>query len=273
IRESPAVMKARRRKFWLNRRPKHLLTGLVGCGCCGGHLAPAGKDYLASSAARRQGTCGNKKGLRRPHLERTVMDALNANLMAPDLVEEFIREFHSETNRRRQELELAGAASKRELDDVKRKLATLIDAITEGLRAPGLQEKLDQLEARRLTLEKTVSSTPGPLPRLHPNLAQLYRMKVEKLQQAIADPATHTEALEILRGLIERVAVRPVGNGFEIELVGEIARMVELGAGSTKTRAAHGEAALFESSVKVVAGERNQRYLHIVAARIPRVAR
>jgi hypothetical protein len=34
--------------------------------------------------------------------------------------------------------------------------------------------------------------------------------------------------LEILRGLIERVIVCPADTGFEIELIGEIAAMVDL---------------------------------------------
>jgi hypothetical protein len=45
-------------------------------------------------------------------------------------------------------------------------------------------------------------------------------------------PALRTEALEILRGLIERVEVQAAENGFAIELVGEIANMVRLSAGA-----------------------------------------
>jgi hypothetical protein len=60
--------------------------------------------------------------------------------------------------------------------------------------------------------------------------AEIYRRKVAALQTALADPKTQTEALEILRGLIERVVLHPADGGFEIELVGEIAAMVDLGA-------------------------------------------
>ncbi|RAU19965.1 hypothetical protein CU669_20940, partial [Paramagnetospirillum kuznetsovii] len=53
------------------------------------------------------------------------------------------------------------------------------------------------------------------------------------------------------------------GKGFEIELEGDIAAMVELGLESKKP--APGGAGLlgvYRSSVKVVAGAGNQRYLH-----------
>jgi hypothetical protein len=52
--------------------------------------------------------------------------------------------------------------------------------------------------------------------RLHPNLAET------DLRAALADPETRTEALEILRGLIERVSVKAEGAGLTIELVGKI---------------------------------------------------
>src|SRR5208283_688095 len=61
IRESPRVAKARAAEFWIHRRARHLLTGLAHCGICGAPLAAAGKDYLSCSAARRQGTCNNRR--------------------------------------------------------------------------------------------------------------------------------------------------------------------------------------------------------------------
>jgi site-specific DNA recombinase len=248
-REKPGVKKALERKFWLQRRKRHLLSGLAKCGCCGGDLAPVGKDYLACGAARRRGACPNRKGIRRPVLEALIIDALKANLMAPELVEEFIREFHAEVNRRRHEVELMGGLKRKELDDLTRKLNGLIDAIAEGLRSPGLKEKLDGLERRKAELEKEVAGAPPPAPRLHPNLAEIYRRKVENLAKALRDPATHSEALEILRSLVERVAVTPAECGFEVELIGEIAHMVKLSAGAEAiTREP------YLSSVKVVAG-------------------
>src|SRR5262249_19336238 len=74
IRCSDRVRKAREKKFWLNRRPKHLLTGLTRCGECGGPLAATGKDYLACGVARRGGTCKNRKGIRRTVLEGLIIN-------------------------------------------------------------------------------------------------------------------------------------------------------------------------------------------------------
>jgi hypothetical protein len=208
-----------------DRRRKHLLTGLARCGSCGAPLAATGKDYLSCSAARRLGVCKSRKGIRRAVLEELILDALKHNLMHPDLVAEFVREFHAEINRQRHETELSFGLKRRELEQTRRRFNGLIEAIAEGFRAPGLQARLAELEERKAALESEINSAPPAVPRLHPNLTELYRKKVANLRDALADPTTQTEALEILRGLIERVTVKTVENAFEIELIGEIANM------------------------------------------------
>ena len=107
----------------------------------------------------------------------------------------------------------------------------MIDAIADGLRAPGLQQRLDELETRKAELERSLNAAPMPAPRLHPKLADVYRQKVESLGAALGgDDAA--EAMEVIRSLIERVVLHPAPDGqrgFEIELIGEIAAMVSLG--------------------------------------------
>ena len=66
-----------RDRFWERCRPVHLLTRKVRCGCCGEPLANVGRDYLACSAARKQGTCTNTRGIRREQLETLIVDALH----------------------------------------------------------------------------------------------------------------------------------------------------------------------------------------------------
>ncbi len=251
IRQSPSVKKVRETRFWEQRRAKHLLTGIATCGVCGGKLASVGRDYLACGVARRQGICHNRRGIQRGALEGIILDALKSRLMQPDLVEEFIASFHAEANRLNHTRELQLQAKGKELEDVARKLDGLIDAIAEGLRSDGLQAKLESLERRKRDLEGELAEAPPPAPRFHPNLAELYRRKVEKLHEALSEPSIRQEAVEILRSLIDVVVLKPVDRGFEIELVGDITKMIELPEGSSDLRS-------HASSVKVVAGARNR---------------
>jgi DNA invertase Pin-like site-specific DNA recombinase len=272
IRTTEGVKKVRETRFWEHRRVRHLLTGKAFCGSCGSSLVAIGADRLACNRARRTGTCDNRCSIRRAALENLIVGALKDQLMAPELVVEFIQEFHREVNRQRRGLEQERAMALSELALVNRKLEGLIDAIADGLRAPGLQHRLDDLEARKCSIEaKLIAPAPAPL-RLHPNLAELYRRNVAELHTALAAPELRTAALELIRGLVERVELRPAESGFEIELIGEIANMVALANGGgtlpnarqiTATRGEH------LSSVKVVAGARNQRCLQALRARIP----
>jgi site-specific DNA recombinase len=211
IEHSPAARKIRASRFWERRRPQHPLTGPVRCGRCSGSHTAVGATYLACAAARNQGSCTNRKGMRRNVLELFVLETLKHHLMHPDLVKEFIAAFTAEVNRERQTQQIGIQQRRRELVDVTRRLNGLIEAIADGLRSPGLQQKLEELETRKELLAVDLSSAPAPKPRLHPNLAEIYRRKVTELEVALQDPSSREEALDILRGLIQYVEIQPAG--------------------------------------------------------------
>ena len=56
--DSPTSKAIKAGKFWLKRRPRHVLTGLVACGHCGDSMAVIGRDYLRCSRAHRSAGCG-----------------------------------------------------------------------------------------------------------------------------------------------------------------------------------------------------------------------
>ena len=86
---------------------------------------------------------------------------------------------------------------------------------------------------------------------LHPNLAEVYRSQVVALRRSLADPLIRDEALAILRGLIDYVAVAHGPNDWQIDLQGEITALV----GLTEEKAPRpGLQGGMLCSVKVVAG-------------------
>jgi site-specific DNA recombinase len=134
---------------------------------------------------RRQGSCSNRRSIARPRLEGLILDALRHNLMRPELVEEFVRAFHEETNRARHAAELQVEARRHELSEANRKLDGLIEANADGFRAPGLQTKLDAPESRGVALSQELAEAAAPAPRLHTNLAELYAGQVATLHEAL----------------------------------------------------------------------------------------
>ncbi len=162
-------------------------------------------------------------------------------------------------NRQRAEEITARKTQERELASIDEEIRSLVDAVAAGLRGPSIIKSLEELERRQQELSRAVTAPMPSIVRLHPNLAEVYRQKVSDLHAALEMPSLRAEAIELVRSLIERIIVSQTETGTEIELVGEIARMIELGQSTIldNKKAARLRAALSAtdvSSVKVVAG-------------------
>lgn len=138
--------------FRQRRRPRHLPTGKVVCGC-GGAFSPLGKDYLGCIRAKNAGACRNTRRVRPPVLDQQAMAALGSSLMQPEAVRAFCEAFVAEWNRMAAEASASARAHHAELADTRRKIANLVDALSDSGRSPSLMEKLTAPEARRRALE------------------------------------------------------------------------------------------------------------------------
>jgi hypothetical protein len=56
-----------------------------------------------------------------------------------------------------------------------------------------LKQELVSLEAQQLALQQELATRDAPAPLMHPNLAEVYRQQVERLHEALQEPATHDE--------------------------------------------------------------------------------
>jgi len=224
---TPRVQAIRETRFWEKKRQVHLLTGLLTCGCCGGGFAAVGRDYVACANARKLGTCSQKRSFRRSTLEEAVLQLLRDRLMQPDAVAAFVSEFGREMNTRNSSVvaERERLASQR--TSLARKLDGLYDAIAEGLRTPGLKDRVMAMETELSDLDTKLADPAPETVRLHPNLPDLYRRKVADLAATLEDPALRQPALELIRGLITRVTVRIAEGGPVLELEGALSAMID----------------------------------------------
>ena len=253
IEATPAVQAIKGSRFWERRRARHLLTGLVHCGSCGGGFAAVGRDYLACSNARKLGTCDTRTGIRRAALEECVLNLFRVRLMQPAAVRAFIAAYHQEINSGRNAEAFRRQGHEKRLRQLDGKLDGLYDAIADGLRTPGLMARLEVLETERAGLEQDLAA-PAPSPvRLHPGLADRYRSKVENLAEALQNPLIRDEALGLLRSLIERVTLRHDTDGWQVELDGDICALLTIGMAEEVSGAPRAREELM-GSVKVVAG-------------------
>ena len=105
-------------------------------------------------------------------------------------------------------------------------------------------------------IAERLAAVPADIPDIHPNIAIVYRRKVERLAEALADPRDRDEAAEAIRGLIERIVLTPGEKRGEMHaaLHGDLGTILEWagsgkGKGATDTRQRG-------VSVSVVAGAR-----------------
>ena len=157
-----------------------------------------------------------------------MLSGLKTHFMHPDLVKEFIAEYHREINRANAERQAAQEGRKDELARVERQIRAIIEAIKEGLRTPAMKDELLALEKRKADLGDTLAEPPATPIRLHPNLAEIYRDKVARLHEELNRPELRAEAAAAIRGLIEAVRLVPENGRLEIELAGDLAGILAL---------------------------------------------
>jgi site-specific DNA recombinase len=218
------------------RRPSYLLSGLLKCGTCGGGFSKISQFHYGCSTARNKGTCDNLLTVRRDELETKVLDGLRNQLMHPDLVTTFIKEFHRQVNLQRAEQEGRRDRTARDLEKTEREIRRVIDAIKAGVPGVAVKDEMAILEARRTDLLAQVEAAPPPMPRLHPNLAELYRQKVMNLAEALNDNHTRLEAAECLQELIEEIRLVSDNGKLRVELFGELAALINLANGHPRSK-------------------------------------
>jgi site-specific DNA recombinase len=253
-------------------RPRSLLSGLLVCGCCGGPYALRGQDRYACSNHVMNGSCANSRTITRETLEMRMVNGLRDRLMAPEIAAEAMRAYAEETNRLNRERRSSGDADRKALADVEKKLKEIVAAVEDGGYSRPLMARLRDLETKQDELAERLARTPVDIPDIHPNVAGIYRRKVEHLAEALRCPQERDEAAEAIRGLIERITLTPgpMRGQIDATLHGDLNKILEWATRTgQKNKTDTPDAGV---SVSVVAGTRNQRYLRLVEQEIPRIA-
>ncbi len=206
------VEERRSAPFWSKQRPRYLFSGLMRCGVCDGGFSKISAHHFGCSTARNKGptACMNGRTIRCDELEDTVLSALRERLMEPELFKVFAEEFTAEWNRLQGQASAEQAARAGEVHRVRQQINRLVDAITEGTPAAAVRERLATLEQRRLALEMEAATAVAPAPRLHPNLAEVYRRKMAELTEALRQEDS-AEARELVRSLVDYITLIPEG--------------------------------------------------------------
>ncbi len=202
------------------RRPKHMLSGLGVCGVCGCSWVKTRATTWGCGGLEAGGACTNRRSIKAIEYEQRVLAELKAEMLAPDVVSAYLREYHRAHAHQTAEVGRDRGRIERQLVDATRKVDRMVTMLAEGgsefaeLRAVliAARDERDRLARELAGLDAM------PVLTLHPGLADRYRQEVEELERSLASEETRLEAVPRLRGLIERIVVTPAAGERGVEL-------------------------------------------------------
>lgn len=221
------------------RRPKHMLSGLVVCGVCGKGWTVMRPGRWGCSRNREGGAsaCSNNRSISTEIMEGRVLQGLQAQMLDPALIEIYVREYHLDYARRAKELAREGDKLKRRHADAVAKVERLVEAVANGAdEFVEIRAVLAKARGERDALTASLAQIDQlPVVALHPTVIADYRAQVAKLNAALAEnPEARIEAIPRLRALIDSVTISPdlsKPRGVTIDVTGRLQSMLALATG------------------------------------------
>lgn len=208
------------------RAPKHLLSGLLKCGCCGAGMSvkdtSAGRVRVHCTAAKEGGACTNRKAFYLDKIEAAALSGLRGMLADKMALAAYVARY----NERRSELMREAGNRKGASEDRLRAVTAEIER-TIGMAVKGVIGEdeaaavLPALRAERekISIELATLRESAKIIRLHPRTADAYLAMIGRFEAALSD-GDHERSKAEVRKLIERVVVTPGGGRPIIRLDG-----------------------------------------------------
>lgn len=241
------------------RRPAYMLSGLLLCGCCGGKYGLVVGDRYGCLNRHRRNTCTNGRTIRRHVIEARALAGLKDKLVSPGAVAEAVRTYHEAMNREKQDQRAQSSADRQALAKIEKSIKGIISAIEDGMYQPSMKGRMDDLERQKADIIARLAAETPTLPDVNPNVADIYRRKVQNLSDALADPTTAQEATAAVRSLIGDIVLTPGEKRGEVNatLRGELMSILDFAAGRDEKRT-HTSRLI----TAVASSPRNHRYSH-----------
>jgi site-specific DNA recombinase len=225
------------------RAPRHLLSGLLRCAACGGGMSAFGGDRsgrrrIRCTTAKERGDCPAPHTFYLDTIERTVLDALGAELRAPAVIAEYVRTYHAERAKLAAASNRERAGLERRRNDIERESERVIDAIARGVGDEArLGRRSRELAAEAERIDHLLEQLPSHhrVVALHPAVLARYEGQLANLSQALSRGLAAGDADTLaLRELVESVTIRrtssptarAVAAGVEIEIAGRLGSLI-----------------------------------------------
>lgn len=174
------------------RKPRHLLSGLLRCGCCGGALVAKDRDAkgrrVYCSRMREGGACANGRAFYLEEIERRVLSGLEVQLKEPRAIERFLKTYSEERKRLAAAEEAKRQRKETRLGEVKREFDRVYMSYVKGMASeeettPVLAKIREEREA--LKAELAAMAPPANVIALHPGAVKRYLAMVNDLATSL----------------------------------------------------------------------------------------
>lgn len=190
-------------------RPAYLFSGLLECGVCGGTYAIVVGDRYGCVGRHRSHTCTNARTIRRAELERRALAGIADRLVSPDRIEAAVAAYAAHINRENRERRIQADADTRALAKIDKAVAGIMAAIEDGLYQPSMKARMAELEREKADITARLAEAPADVPDVHPGIAEIYKRKVARLTETLADPETCLDASSDIRSLVGKIVLHP----------------------------------------------------------------
>lgn len=221
-------------------RPKHIFSGIVRCGECGGTYTIVSKDRWACSRHRESGTCPNPRRISTRRLEERVLAGLKNKLLAPDVIEAVVKAYQATRARKRSEMQAGLRAAETRVDALKGEIARLVDAVAAGADFAEIREGIASRREDLAIAEAQLAEHEALPPLiLHPQIVTAYRRRVESLAEALTQGTQARKHLSAIRALVESILVNDAPaepDRASIEVTGSLATALAIATGEAPPR-------------------------------------
>jgi 3-oxoacyl-[acyl-carrier protein] reductase len=159
-------------------------------------------------------------------LEDAVLHGLQDRHLTPELTDVFVREYTDEVNRVRAEANASHDEANRRRTSLHAQIDNLVDSVAAGRASPALLDRLEEHEAELGRIKAELAASPPDPVRIHPNIANFYVEKVQRLRECLNQEETREEAAGIIRGLVDEIRLHPIDGAIQIELKGDLATLL-----------------------------------------------
>src|SRR4029078_3922153 len=174
------------------RKPRHLFSGLLKCGCCGAGMSVKDRDHgrtrIVCTQAKEAGTCSNKRPYYLDNIEKTVLFGLKGELRNPQAIERYVKSYNEEMKKLYASSSSVLRKIRNRCANVEGEIARAIDAIMRGiLEAEDVRDRIAGLKAEKEEWLQKISrleESKSPIA-LHPTAITAYLASVENLEDSI----------------------------------------------------------------------------------------